>query len=58
MDHVWCVAAQIEVFMDDLEAKAREFKVFDLTEFYGCAAFNAAGFVVDTAKRTIKKTWV
>jgi len=44
--------------MDDLEAKAREFKVFDLTEFYGCAAFNAAGFVVDTAKRTIKKTWV
>jgi hypothetical protein len=42
-----------EVFMDELEAKAREYKVFDLTDFYASPSFRANGFEVDATRKVI-----
>jgi hypothetical protein len=39
--------------MDELEAKAREYKVFDLTDFYASPSFRANGFEVDATRKVI-----
>jgi hypothetical protein len=49
---------KIEVFMDDLETRAREYKVFDLTDFYSCPSFRADGFELDPDRRVIVRRFV
>ena len=39
--------------MDDLETRAKEFKVFDLSDFYASAAFKADGFEVQAERRMV-----
>ena len=43
--------------MDDLEARAREFSVFDLTDFYASPAFRNDGFTLDTKRKMILRQW-
>ncbi len=44
--------------MDDMEARAREYKVYDLSEFYACAAFRADGFEAIFDERVIRRRFV
>lgn len=48
---------EYQVFVDDLEARAREFSVFDLTDFYASPAFRNDGFSLDAKRRTILRQW-
>ena len=43
----------IDVPLEDLETKAREHAVFDLTEFYESAMFAEGGFVLDLDRRVV-----
>mmetsp|Transcript_84923 Transcript_84923/g.169961 ORF Transcript_84923/g.169961 Transcript_84923/m.169961 type:complete len:126 (+) Transcript_84923:1-378(+) len=44
---------EVEVYMDDLEQKARDYKVYDLTDFYTSASFKSDGFQADHERRVI-----
>jgi|AntAceMinimDraft_5_1070358.scaffolds.fasta_scaffold102935_1 hypothetical protein len=46
-----------KVFVDDLEARAREFSVFDLTDFYASPAFRNDGFSLDARRKIIVREW-
>lgn len=44
----------VEVRMDDLEAKAREYEIHDLSQFYKSKEFRAHNFTIDGRKRVVK----
>ena len=49
---------QIEVQIEDLEAQAREYNVYDLEDFFASSTFAAHNFVRDEARRLIiKRFW-
>ena len=47
----------ISVVMDDLEARAREYRVYDLTQFYESEAFKHDGFQIRPHNRTIFRSF-
>ncbi len=48
---------KMTVDLDDLEAKAREFNIYDLTPFFESANFSRLGFSVDKVNGVIIKTF-
>ena len=47
-----------EVFITDLENRARELNIFDLTPFFNSVLFKNFGMKVDRAKGIIVKTYM
>lgn len=43
--------------MDELEAKAKELNIYDLSTFYSSALFKKLGFHVDEINQAIVKTY-
>jgi hypothetical protein len=45
----------VQLYAEDLEAKAREYSIFDLTEFYSSALFTAEFELSDDKKHIIHR---
>lgn len=48
----------LEVPLDELEGRARERRIYDLNEFLKGSAFEEAGYVLDSTRRVIKRSFV
>ena len=44
----------VEVRLDDLEAKAREYEIHDLSQFYKSNAFRGHNFTIDGRRRVVR----
>ena len=44
----------VEIRLDDLEAKAREYEIHDLSQFYKSSAFKGHNFTIDNNRRVVK----
>ena len=44
----------VEIRLDDLEAKAREYEIHDLSQFYKSNAFESHNFTIDAKRKIIR----
>ena len=49
--------AEVVVHMDELEAKAKELNIYDLSSFYKSHLFKKLGFHIDEINQVIVKTY-
>jgi len=47
----------LQVQLDELESKARERRIYDLTDFVRSEAFREAGYVLDQNRRCILRAF-